>query len=213
MTKMPTRLLRSAAAAVALVAAAAQSQATTVRLEAAATVSLGSTFEVSIMADIDPTDEIIGFGFDLVADSAFRFLGFTAGPGFADDPTYLAPFSDSDGIRAASGGSLLFGAPVSGTGLLLGRLLIEATALGSFDFGLSADDLGFNFTEGLIPLSIDQTNFMPAVTPLAVQVIEGGGTVSLPGTLPSALLALLLCAAVHGRRPGARPWPSAFTSP
>jgi hypothetical protein len=177
---------------------ATSAHATAIRLESAASVALGSFFEVAILADIDAADQIIGFGFDVDLGAGLQFLGFTAGPGFADDPIYLAPFSDADGIRGASGGSLLFGDPVYGTDLLLGRILLQATALGMSDIGLSADDLGFNFTEGLIPLSLDQINFMPLVSPLVVDV-QPGVILPLPGTLAHVALALAaLAAATRG---------------
>ena len=48
-----------AGAGLSLLAAAAQ--ATAIRLEGSAVVAFGSTFQVSIVADIDSADEIIGF--------------------------------------------------------------------------------------------------------------------------------------------------------
>lgn len=145
--------------------AAAGAQATALRLTpASSALTIGAVFNVGIVADIDAVDEIIGFGFDLASTGGLSFLGFTAGTGFADDPTYLAPFSDADGIRGAVGGDLLSGGPISGNGLLLGTLQLLATGLGSASLSLTADDLAVNFTEGLIPLSIATTNFMPPVT-------------------------------------------------
>ena len=146
-------------------------QATAIRLEtAAATVARGSLFEVSVFADIDAADEIIGFGFDLDAFGV-ALRGFTTGPGFADDPLYLAPFSDGDGIRGASAGSLLYGPPVSGADVLLGRLLLEAVDLGPARVGLTADDLSFNYTEGLIPLSPALVNFLPPVAAVSFEIV------------------------------------------
>lgn len=169
----------------------AAAQATAIRLEVISpTVTQGSSFVVRIVADIDAADEIIGFGFDLSFSAGVQFLGFTAGPGFADDPVYLAPFSDSDGIRGASGGDLLTGPPVSGLNVLLGLLQMRANNLGVASLGLGADDLAFNFTEGLIPLSINLSNFMPAVAPLALSVVQAGSSVPEPGSLACAALAL-----------------------
>jgi MYXO-CTERM domain-containing protein len=169
----------------------AGAQATAVRLEAVSlTVQQGTPFVVRIVADIDAADEIIGFGFDVNLTSGVRLLGFSPGPGFADDPIYLAPFSDGDGIRGASGGDLLTGPPVSGLNILLGLLRLQANDLGVANIGLGADDLSFNFTEGLIPASINSTNFMPAVTPLALSVQQAGGGAPEPGSLACAALAL-----------------------
>ena len=179
-------------------------QATAVRLETSALApAAGSQFNVRIMADIDLADEIIGFGFDLLASANIGFVGFTAATPFADDPVYLAPFSDSDGIRGAAGGDLLLGAPVSGNNILLGILLLRALADGPAVISLSADDLGGNFTEGLIPLSPLLVNFMPSLAPVTVTV--GGSTVAEPGGLASlALLALLVARRRRVRQAGAR---------
>lgn len=145
----------------------------------------------------------IGFGFDLNAGAGLQFLGFTPGLGFADDPIYLAPFSDGDGIRGAADGSLLFGGPVSGTNILLGHLQFLAIALGSSTVDLTADDLGFNFTEGLIPLSLSLVNFMPDVTPLELEV-QAVSVVPEPGSLPNAVLAMGALVAVTGWLRGKR---------
>jgi len=180
---------------------AAGAQATAVRLEATGpTVVNGSTFNVRIAADIDSADEIIGFGFDLLASANLRLLGFTPGALFADDPLYLAPFSDADGIRGASAGNLLTGPPVSGLDVTLGLLLLQAIALGPATIDLTADDLSFNFTEGLIPLSASSGNFMPSTTPASLDVIgSSGGTAPEPGTLACACLALLALALARRR--------------
>ena len=164
----------------------------------------GSAFVVRIVADIDAADEIIGFGFDLSTSPGLHFLGFSAGPGFADDPLYLAPFSDSDGIRGASGGDLLTGPPVSGLNVLLGLLRIQANDLGVASIGLGADDLAFNFTEGLIPLSINLTNFMPAVAPAFLAVVPTSSGVPEPGSLACAALGLVLLARSGRRASGTR---------
>ena len=155
--------------AAALLASGAHA-ATAIRMETSSTsVLLGSQFDVRIVADIDAADAIIGFGFDLSAPASISLLGFQAGAGFADDPVYLAPFSDTDGIRAASGGNLLTGPAISGTQVLLGTLRLRALATGTSAIGLSADDLSFFYTEGLIPLSPARPNFLPPIT--AAQVV------------------------------------------
>lgn len=145
---------------------------------------LGESFSVEIRADIDPADEIIGFGFDLYSSgSVIELLGFTPGAGFADDPVFLAPLSDTDGIRGASGGDLLWGAPVSGLNVLLGTLILQATAIGNGEIGLGADDLAFFFTEGLIPADPAIFNFLPVVQTLDISVIAQGGTTPEPSPL------------------------------
>jgi hypothetical protein len=184
---------RILATAAVLLAAGAASAATVRLLPVISSVQVGATLQLEIRADIDSSEAIIGFGFDLDTSSlAFQLLGFAAGPGFADDPVYLGPFSDADGIRAASGGDLFFGPAVSGTDILLGTLEMRALQLGSYSIGLGADDLAFNFTEGLIPLSVGQSNFMPVVTPVTVEVTQGTGQVPIPGTLALAALGVAL---------------------
>lgn len=144
---------------------------TTIRLEALqSTAAVDEPFSVRVMADIDAADEIIGFGFDLAASPSVSLLDFTPGAGFADDAVYLAPFSDADGIRGASGGDLLLGPPVSGANVLLGTLKLSASSLGLVSVGLSADDLSFFYTEGLIPLAPAIPNFMPPVTTASVNI-------------------------------------------
>ena len=69
-------------------------------------------------------------------------------------------------------------------------LQMRANNLGVASLGLGADDLAFNFTEGLIPLSINLSNFMPAVAPLALSVVQAGSSVPEPGSLACAALAL-----------------------
>ncbi len=152
--------------------------------------SVGASFNVEIMADIDLADEIIGFGFDLLASSNVSFTAFTPGAGFADDPVYLAPFSDGDGIRGAAGGSLLTGGPISGLNLHLGTLHMLALSAGLASVSLTADDLAVNFTEGLIPLSIASLNFMPTVNAAQLTLQGAGGTVNEPGGLFGLALAL-----------------------
>lgn len=195
------KLARLIAPALALLLAG-QAHATAIRLEpVVSSVAPSTPFEVRIVADIDAADAIIGFGFDLDAPGV-TLLGFATGPGFADDSTYLAPFSDSDGIRGASGGDLLLGPPVSGVDILLGTLTLSAANLGPLSISLSADDLSFNYTEGLIPLSLSLVNFMPAVTPGTVTV-SNGGTVPTPGTAACTAVALLAALAPRRRRAAA----------
>jgi hypothetical protein len=195
------QLARKPALALCMALAGLGAQATSIRLETAtATVAKGSAFDVRVVADIDAADEIIGFGFDWQASSGLGFLSFMAGPGFADDPTYLAPFSDADGIRGASGGSLLFGPAISGANVLLGVLRVQAVDLGLASLGLSADDLGFNFTEGLIPLSANLVNFMPPVSGLDVEVVQASNGLPLPSSLLCAATAALLLVGGQRRR-------------
>ena len=193
-TMMTTRILAGLCAA--LLAAGAQA-ATSIRLETSGTsVLVGSQFDVRVVADIDAADEIIGFGFDLSAPLSIGLAGFTAGPGFADDPTYLAPFSDADGIRGASGGDLLTGPAVSGPNVLLGTLRLNALATGPASISLSADDLSFFYTEGLMPLAPGSVNFLPPVTAANVLVTA----VPEPATWMSLAGGLALLAAWRRRR-------------
>lgn len=180
--------------------------ATSIRLEAASpTALLGSPFDVRIVADIDAADEIIGFGFDLFAPSSIGLLSFSAGPLFGDDPVYLATQSDADGIRGASAGDLLFGPPVSGMGVLLGTLKLQGLSEGAASISLSADDLSFFYTEGLIPLSISSTNFMPPVVAAEVAIVATN--VPEPSTWVSLLAGLAVLGgwkARRGKKPSTR---------
>ena len=108
------------------------------------------------------------------------------------DSLYLAPFSHSDGIRGASGGDLLTGPPVSGLNVLLGVPQMRADNLGVASIGLGADDLAFNFSEGLIPLPINLRNFMPAVAPAILAVVPVASGVPEPGSPACAALRLAL---------------------
>lgn len=135
-------------------------------------VEVGDSFTIDIMADIDPADEIIAFGFDamLSGSGALSYDGFTMGTGFADDP-FFGP-NDGDGIYGVSEGDFFFGAPVSGTDILLGTLLFTATGVGDVSVSLGADDMDIWFTEGLIPLNIELANYMPQVTAAQVRINE-----------------------------------------
>lgn len=188
-----------------LVSSMPQAYATSITLAPPTQVpTVGSAFDVPVSADIDVADEIIGFGFDLLPSANVGFLGFTPGAGFADDPVYLAPYSDGDGIRGASEGSLLTGVPVSGNGIILGLLHLVALASGPASVSVTADDLASNFTEGLIPYSIDLVNFMPGVSGAAFDIAQGSGVVGEP-PVPVALgLAALGWTAIR-RRTAARP--------
>ena len=182
--------------------AASRANATAVRLETASlSLAQGSFFDVRIVADIDLADEIIGFGFDLAASPGLALRGFTAGPGFADD-ALLASVSDADGIRGASGGSLLTGPAVSGLNILLGVLRLEATLTGMASVGLGADDLSFNFSEGLITLAALSSNLLPQITPLTLDITRGAtGNVPEPGSLACVGVALLALTWAGRRRP------------
>lgn len=200
---MPTRTrLLAVAGATALLLGANPAQATMITLSPAnSTVALSDTVNIDILADIDAADAIIGFGFDLALSGTggLTFDGFTPGAGFADDPFFLAPLSDADGIRGASAGDLLFGPPVSGTGILLGTLMFTASAVGDITVDLGADDLAFFFTEGLIPLDISIPNFLPPVTTARVTV-TAPVPVPEPGTLALFGLGLVGFAALRRRR-------------
>lgn len=193
------RTNRILALAMASLLAASAQAVTSIRLEAAsATVPLGSPFDVRIVADIDAADEIIGFGFDLSAPPSIGLLSFSAGPLFGDDPVYLAPLSDADGIRGASAGDLLFGPPVSGMGVLLGTLKLQGLSAGAASIGLTADDLSFFYTEGLIPLSIGSTNFMPPVVAAEVNIVASN--VPEPSTWAVLLAGLAVLGGLKARR-------------
>ncbi|MCK9608293.1 MAG: hypothetical protein M0R33_17755 [Methylomonas sp.] len=137
------------------------------------TVLFSNTVQVAVLADIDVSESIIGFGFDLSLSSGgvLDFVGFTPGGLFADDLLNLAPFSDSDGIRGASNGDLFFGPAISGSGILLGTLDLKAIGLGTATIDLLADDLNFFFTEGLIPEDPGLVNFIPPVTNASITVV------------------------------------------
>ena len=136
------------------------------------TVNLGSTINVAISANIDASDAIIGYGFDLSLSpgGVFNFIGFTPGSLFDDDPN-LALLSDNDGIRGASNGDLFNGTEVFGNDILLGTLTLKAIGIGNGTVGLFADDLNFFFTEGLIPGDINKVNFLPTVSDTTIAVV------------------------------------------
>lgn len=128
---------------------------------------VGDTLTVDLMADIDPADAILGFGYDLSFDGGSTFV---AGPGatgnaltfdsfnpngalsFAFDPL----FDDGDTINGFLGP---FDPDVSGSGLTLGTFSFTAFDLQPESLFLSADDVGTLFSEeGLVPgLSADHT--------------------------------------------------------
>jgi len=150
-------------------------------------ILLGNTVQVAISADIDAAEAIIGFGFDLSLNPGglFDFVGFTPGALFADDPLYLAPLSDSDGIRGASNGDLFTGPAIYGSDILLGTLHLKAVGMGTGVVSLLADDLNFFFTEGLIPEDPGLVNFLPPVTDASI-------TVTANNTIPEPPLGILI---------------------
>lgn len=176
--------------------------ASLVRLVPSSTpITRGSAFDVQVLADIDSADEIIGFGFDLLASPSLSYAGFTPGAAFADDPFYLAPFSDGDGIRGASGGDLLTGPAISGLGILLGTLHLLAHDVGLAALSLGADDLAGNFTEGLIPLSVLSRNFLPPIADAHLTVVPGQiPEPASPWGLAAALVAAMLAGSPLGHR-------------
>jgi len=168
------------------------------------TALLGDTVQVAISADIDATEAIIGFGFDLSLSpgGVFDFIGFTPGAQFADDPLNLAPFSDSDGIRGASNGDLFSGPGIFGNGILLGTIDLKAVGIGTGILGLLADDLNFFFTEGLIPEDPGLVNFLPPVTDTSISV-SANGNIPEPSLLALIGVGLVTMAfAVSARRKG-----------
>jgi len=156
--------------------------ATDIDLQPSSTFAVvGDTFNINILANIDQPDAIIAFGFDLdiSGTGSLAYNGFTMGSGFSDDP-FFGP-NDADGIYGVSGGDFLFGPAVSGNDILLGALSFTADGVGNVLVGLGADDLNFNFTEGLIPVDIDLANFMPVVLPAEVTITSA--PVPEPATL------------------------------
>lgn len=148
---------------------------------ASTTAVVGSPLNLGVWADIDSSDEIIAYGFDLslTGDGALIFNGFTPGGAFADDQS-LALLSDTDGIRGASGGDLVFGPAVSGSAVLLGTLMFTASGPGSVAVSLGGDDLAGSFTEGLIPADASRSNFLPPISGASITVVP----VPVPGALP-----------------------------
>lgn len=176
-----------------LVVAEAASATSIALLPSNPSVALGNTLQIAITADIDTPDAIIGFGFDVGTgpNGILNFVGFTPGPLFADDPFALAPLSDGDGIRGASGGDLLLGPAISGSNVLLGTLTFLATSTGTVTVGLGADDLNFFYTEGLIPEDPGLTNFLPTVAGSDITVAVNGVPAPSEITLIGLGLAIL----------------------
>lgn len=136
-------------------------------------VFVGDIFNIDIVADIDASEAIFAFGFDLVLSEigVVDFNGFSPNASiFGIDPDHEF-FSDLDGILGATDGNWLTGPAVYGE-VLLGTLSFTATGVGNVQVGLDADDLGdFSFyTEGLIPEDIALINFMPDVFSAEVNV-------------------------------------------
>ena len=165
------------------------------------TIAIGASFSVDVVADIDVSDEVLGFGFDLAGVNLglLAFNGFTAGTGFADDPIFLAPVSDADGIRGASSGNLFLGTPVSGTGIVLGTLMFQAISIGQVELSLDADDLSFFFSEGLIPADTTLGNFMPVIEDSRVEIVAGQRVPEPSSLLLCAGAILAACSIVSGR--------------
>lgn len=179
---------------VGLLAGAATLNAAVIRLlPVIQNVNVGQVFHVEIRADIDTTEAILGYGFDLttLGPSNVTLSTFSPGASFADDPVFLAPLSDADGIRGASGGDLFSGVPVAGVNILLGTLNLVALNTGQVDIGIGADDLNFLFTEGLIFADINLPNSLPQVDTVRI-IVSGATPTPTPVLEPPTLLIFAL---------------------
>lgn len=132
----------------------------------------GDNITINIVADIDPGDSIVGFGFDFMATGTGHVADvvFTRGSLFYEDPFFLSLISDSDGIHGVTGPStmgLLDAPPIDGDNILLGELSMTAAGAGDVTFSLFADQLGYS--EGLFHFPNPIVD-MPTVEPLTISI-------------------------------------------
>jgi hypothetical protein len=167
-------------------AIAAPAHASTISLLATSPVQTGSAFDVIVqVSDVfsgrDPSDLLVGFGFNLAVGnpSIFQFLGATAGllffdfSGFPGGPTVAAIASNPAGIGPAD-----FSGP-----LTLATLHFKSLLPGASSIGVTAD------------LSDPNQGLIYAFLPYGG--LSGSTNVtSVAATVPEPLPLLLVCLAV-----------------
>ena len=152
---------------------------------------VGDTIGIALYADIDSTDAIFGFGFDLsfdsgatyisgIGDSGYHltFTGFTANDTYFD-PTLSPLWDDGDTIA----GEAYFGPDVWGMNILLGTFYFQAPGSGPIGaetiyLGPLAGDYGKLGEQGLI----GSTAFMPNNPTASAAPVPVPATVLLLGS-------------------------------
>jgi hypothetical protein len=142
-------------------------------------VTLGDTFTVNILADIEAADAIVGWGIDVVFDLAF--LSHNPASDVTIGPAFGAALVIPDGDELA--GLVPFGfppaPPVFGTDVLLATMTFQAIGLGTSSLvgGITALDP----TEGFVKPGSPGTVLVPA------SFADGSVTV-VPVPAPTATL-------------------------
>jgi hypothetical protein len=126
-------------------------------------IDAGQTLSYDLFADIDETDAIMGFGFDLSLDGGHSFV---PGPGYtgaflrfdrfvpdSENGFYYEPAFDSDGDSISGFLPLTITTlDLFGTAEKLGTFEFTLIASGPFSIFIGADDIGmYTSVEGLVP--------------------------------------------------------------
>lgn len=105
-------------------------------------IQINEAFTVDVLVSgVEPFDEVIAFGFDLILDPSWALGSVIIGPDFDYDDSVLFPDTDV----AGSVDPFNFGP--SGDNIVLASLQLSASSAGNFNLGIVSDL--FDFNEGL----------------------------------------------------------------
>lgn len=105
------------------------------------TLTVGEDFSISVLvSNIESTDQLLAFGFDVAADPLFSFLGGAINTAIFTDDSIFFPTTDVAGSAFPA---------ISGDNILLATLSFKAVSAGTASIGIFADAADFGLYEGL----------------------------------------------------------------